>query len=199
MTGVGIMIEELRKTIFVEVLVAILVVILIEPILKIFWGGISFLSNNIYSGLLDSIYRNVALGKRNYIDVMIFGLIVILAAIFTLTALWRTEIKRSITRIDNTVTRMPKGIGKITKIVLSICMVLVILYLLTSVFVDLQLNTSFEQRLTVLAPNISELDYKEIKAAWSNMESRGDYEIIQERMETLAEESGVELPEPLLK
>ena len=71
--------------------------------------------------------------------------------------------------------------------------------LLVRQFADLQLNTSFDQRLTVLAPKLTELECKELRAQWASMGSRGDYEEIVSTMETLAEEKDVALPELLLK
>ena len=66
-------------------------------------------------------------------------------------------------------------------------------------FTDLQLNTSFEQRLTILAPNINDLEFKEFEAAWALMQSRKDFEAINNRMENTAKKYGVILPPNLLK
>jgi len=83
--------------------------------------------------------------------------------------------------------------------VLTIAASLGSLLISTLVFADLQLTTSFQQRLTVLAPKISEQEYKELQASWASMQSRTDYELLNTQMESLAQQHGIELPEPLLK
>lgn len=70
---------------------------------------------------------------------------------------------------------------------------------LTLVFVDLQTNASFQQRITVLAPVITDQEYKELQAMWASMDSRSDYEAINLKLELLASEHGIRLPKPLMK
>ena len=81
---------------------------------------------------------------------------------------------------------------------LYLLLVFDILFIATPLFVELQLNTSFEQRLTVLAPHLPDQQMKEIRASWATMKTRHDYESINEGLEQLADENGVELPRLLL-
>jgi hypothetical protein len=67
------------------------------------------------------------------------------------------------------------------------------------VFVDLQLNTSFQQRTTVLSPIISDVKFKELRAEWALMKNRNDYLKINKEMDDIAKNNGISLPEPLLK
>jgi hypothetical protein len=60
---------------------------------------------------------------------------------------------------------------------------------------SLQLNTSFNQRLTVLAPRISEQEYKEILASWAGMRNRADYQAVVQRVDSDAAAKGVVLPD----
>jgi len=64
---------------------------------------------------------------------------------------------------------------------------------------DLQLNTSFQQRLKVLAPALSDLQMKEFEAAWASMQTRADFLAIQLRMERAATQHNIVLPKPLWK
>ena len=72
------------------------------------------------------------------------------------------------------------------------------LFLLTTAFVDLQLNTSFEQRLTVLNPAISEQEEEGLRATWASMRDRQDYLDLKGQMDRMAALNEIELPEPLL-
>jgi len=65
-------------------------------------------------------------------------------------------------------------------------------------FACLQLNSSFDQRLTVLAPKISDQEYEEFRALWAGMKSRKDYKIIENKMNNSANKYGIQLPTPLL-
>jgi len=71
--------------------------------------------------------------------------------------------------------------------------------LLFFVYYDLQLNTSFKQRITVLSPHISEQQEKELRAQWASMKSRKDYENINRALEDAAKNKEVKLPKLLLK
>jgi len=64
---------------------------------------------------------------------------------------------------------------------------------------DLQLNASFTQRLTVLAPKLSAQEHKEFLASWASMTSRRDYVTLNTLLEQTATSRGVKLPKVLLK
>jgi glycopeptide antibiotics resistance protein len=66
-------------------------------------------------------------------------------------------------------------------------------------FVDLQLNTSFNQRLTVVAAFVPEGTVKSLKADWAKMKSRKDYLALNAKMEQLAAEQHVSLPQVLVE
>lgn len=64
---------EIKKEIYVSVIVTILTIIFIDPILKFVWGGMIWFGTTSYQGFLNSMYKGAALGHRNYVDVFIFG------------------------------------------------------------------------------------------------------------------------------
>ena len=68
-----------------------------------------------------------------------------------------------------------------------------------SVFADLQLNTSFQQRLNALSPEISDFEYKNLKADWALMESPEDHKNIVLKMEEFAQKHKIKLPDLLIK
>jgi len=56
------------------------------------------------------------------------------------------------------------------------------------------LSKSFQQRLTVLAPAITDKEYKLFDAKWANMRSKADYDALNAVIEERAKQSGITLP-----
>jgi hypothetical protein len=71
----------------------------------------------------------------------------------------------------------------------------------TTLLVDFaaqQMKLSFEQRITVLAPAISEDEEEMLRGRFAGLQGRDSYENLKIDMNTLAHERSVSLPEPLL-
>jgi hypothetical protein len=196
---------SVAKAIRTSVISSIIVLVFIKPILNLTWQLI------LLSGerLSDGIYRNAALGQRNYIDVVL--LTFVLAAIFG-TTMGRVSYllflkKQPAAAPEEEEKKKKERLLKLTsstpfRLVIAAVAVLVTfgtLFLLNLAYTDLQLNTSFRQRLTVLAPHISDQENKEFLASWAAMRSRKDYELIVAKMEQEARIHNVTLPESLIK
>lgn len=65
-------------------------------------------------------------------------------------------------------------------------------------YLTVQFYCAFEQKMTVLAPHIDDLEMKQFRATWASMKGYSDYVELQERLEQLAKEKNVDLPEPTL-
>ena len=61
-----------------------------------------------------------------------------------------------------------------------------------------KMSLSFEQRLTIVAPFLGELEEEEIRASWASMESLGDYISVCDNLETISSKYNISLPEPYL-
>jgi uncharacterized membrane protein YgcG len=61
------------------------------------------------------------------------------------------------------------------------------------------MNTSFNQRLTIIAPSLSDNEQKVLKAQWASMRNRRDYEVIVSSIEKIANDKKIELPKLLWK
>jgi hypothetical protein len=71
-------------------------------------------------------------------------------------------------------------------------------YLTIVAVADLQLNSSFNRRLTIVLPKLSDQEHKEFLASWAAMTTRRDYQQLNTRLEDVAKARGVKLPKPLL-
>jgi len=182
----------MRKSILASVIASLFVIIFIQPLLKLMW---SFSTGYLFERFTNSIYMNASLGHRNYIDVMFlvmgYGVLCGLLSMSTLNVLRaRGHDMRVISETK---------FFRVFVVILSIVIFVLGLLFVMECFSDLQLNTSFQQRLTVLAPKLSDLEYKELQASWASMKTRSDYLAVNEKMEHLAKVNNIVLPVPLLK
>ncbi len=184
---------QLRKNIVASVIASVLFIAFIQPILRFIWILVSSFSAAFYTGFVDALYKAASLGHRNHVDVQIFGMILAIfvgGAIGMLTILSPKE-------VIHVASKIPSVVKRGLTILFSISLITSCLICLTFSFVDLQLNTSFQQQLTVLAPSITDMQYKELKADWASMTSKRDYDALQSRLEQLAKDNKINLP-PLL-
>jgi hypothetical protein len=71
----------------------------------------------------------------------------------------------------------------------------------TTLLVDFaaqQMTLSFDRRITVLAPAITEESEELLRARFADLAGRADYQSLNDEMDRLALESNVSLPDPLL-
>lgn len=71
----------------------------------------------------------------------------------------------------------------------------------TTLLVDFaaqQMKLSFDRRITVLAPAITEESEELLRARFADLGGRADYQGLNDEMDRLATTTGVDLPDPLL-
>ncbi len=109
----------------------------------------------------------------------------------------KTELENIENKLDKIKTRLKWSIR--VSWIINILIIMTAIHLIFSAYADLQLNTSFNQRLNVLAPYIEEHDVKVLKSKWALMQNRADFEEINNYMETLAINKEIVLPKKLLE
>jgi hypothetical protein len=174
------------------VISGIIVLVFIQPILGFLWR---FLLSNIKS-MRDGACIQAALGYTDRFDFLFMAtLILVTVGVntgFAIVAVHRAaDVARSKQRI------LSLRVSRILWVVLSIAIILSGTVELTYSFVIMQLKASFYQRLAVLAPKISEQEYKEYLASWAAMHNEEDYRRIVESMDASAKKSGTTLPQLL--
>ena len=186
----GLRRSELRVGVVAGVIASVLVMIFVQPLLGWVWGATSRVLTFVASGLVDSVYRSAALGHRNYLGV--FLLVVVTAALVgavagALAALFWPPSDAGPSRSHR---RLLFGIG---------ALLLVLMVVVTSmVSAELQYHTSFQQRLTVLAPAIDSQLEEELRSEWAQMRNRADFLSVTSRMGAVADSLDVDLPAQLL-
>jgi len=189
-------------TVIASIIASVLVIFFVQPVLSLAW---KLLLSNIRF-LSDLTYRHAALNMREENAFVLLLLVYSsLIGFFLGTSIYAYSSADAI-RKQIAEPRMERFLRAITisslKSKLGATTVLLIVLIaggvsMTVRFRDIQLNASFEQRLAVLAPHVSDQEYKELVAYWAGMQSEEDYRAIVEKMESLAKARGVKLPELL--
>lgn len=192
-----------RTSVIAGVISSLLFVLLVQPLVIWSWNRISPIVSSVYSGYVDSIYKSAALGHRHWVSVIIYslmnGLIVgimagLITAIVTPKSWWRID------KSSKTPRRLKTR--RFLRLGLYVSFFLMIVSSFMSVsraYIDLQLNTSFEQRLNILAPSISDQVEEEIRSQWASMLDRSDYDELNFEMDNYAKDLDQVLPEPVIK
>lgn len=186
----------IKKSIYASIIASVLVIIFIQPFLSITGKIIIWLGNYIYGGISNSFYENAALGLREkYSFIFLMGTMAIVAGTIIGTSLI-VYIK------EKKPTKPKESRSTIKKYIITIILVILALdciYLLSYEFAGFQMNASFNQRLTILMPVITDDEYKKIKAQWASMENRKEYESIVTNIERIAQREKIKLPKLLWK
>ncbi|MEI8665567.1 hypothetical protein P4S81_12920 [Pseudoalteromonas sp. B28] len=206
-------------SILASIVASIIVIALIQPLLTIFWHYISGTGSEYFNSFVDGFYQNAALGRRNWVISILAIILIYIPFVVTITIVVAKLVARNyLDRIsedksklvarnyldkiseDKSKTVVKRTIKKL--IVFLFILVLAGLFISTLIssyiYTDMQLNTSFDQRLTVLKPHITVLQEEELKASWALMTSKNDYLVLNETMENYAKTYNIVLPRELL-
>jgi hypothetical protein len=198
--------------------------ILLKPIFEFLWTILVKVSNHTYTFYVDTIYQNAALGQRNWIDFIILTFIYAIALAIVLTLMYILDQRIRVIRLNEEIRKegdkekkerlkdaLSKKLSRFEKLVkiarclmkmrigIYIISILSFLSLMFTAYTDLQLNTSFTQRLNVIAPYITDNELKILRSKWALMESRSDFDVLNDEMELVAKQKNITLPKNLLK
>jgi hypothetical protein len=176
--------KGLKERITSGLIVWLLVTIFIQPILSFAWKAILVVGGFVHRGYVDRIYRGAAIGDRDG-----YGFLLVIALMMFIPAFRLFFLAREM--------REYAGIDRLLRTTLKFFVVISYL-LLAGIFTVVRgtklITASFTQRLTVLAPTISDNEYKTLKARWASMQAKADYDALVATMDKRAAELGVTLP-----
>jgi len=173
-----------------------LLVFLVPRILGLVWNLVLTVGGFVHKGYVDSIYRNAALDERNLIGQHMALFVLILAPVYLAMHLTRKRIEARLSRSNEA-----SQFDKIERILLifgfatAVPLYLALFGIFTVSLGTAQIAASFNQRLSVLAPAITDAEYKALKARWASMEGKADYDALVSAMDKRGTELGVKLPE----
>lgn len=190
-------------TIGAGILSSVLFTWLLDPFTKWVWLVSVDSTNAWLTAIQDAAYSNAALGKREWVSALLFIYFATAMVAFPVGLLGAHVVERLLIgqfpRFEHA-ARTLRRTYRILEVVVAVLILLTSFNLVRhcfDIYVDLQLNASFSQRLDVLAPHITSQQEKELRASWALMKSRRDYAAINRTIETLASAAAVPLPPPL--
>jgi hypothetical protein len=182
--------KALKIGVISGIISSLVVIIFINPILSFVWKVTVAVAGSFHQGYIDRIYKNAAItdpneiGWMTFLSVLSFGLI-FAQFIFFYSIDWDFS-RPWMTRI----IRLLRGLCWF-----SIGILLLVMMVRSSIFQGtMYITASFTQRLTVLAPQIDDAEFKTFRAQWASMQSKADYDAIVAGMDKRAKELGVSLP-----
>ncbi|WP_172562918.1 hypothetical protein [Vibrio furnissii] len=190
---------SVRKSLIVSVVASVLVIIFVQPLIDgvgslLTWG----LSHSV-GFMSDSIYKDAALGMREKYSFLMILFLFQGVFIFVLNAFRRVFFpelleKKSIETMSEKEISTKVKRAKVGVFFVGLTLALLTSWLLALQYVGFQMNASFQQRTTILAPYISDGEMKKLKSDWGLMENRQDYIEINANIDNLASENSIKLP-----
>lgn len=185
---------DIRKSLVVSIITSILVLIFIDPVLKIAATWLMWLSTNLSEGWINGIYRSAALGLREKFSFLLLGF---MFAMMAGVATGIVSVRFQAWRGQPLTTRKSWFRKPVISVLFLIFSFIAVIGSLAQNFAELQLNASFNQRIAVLTAKASDQQIKDLRAAWALMESRKDYETMNSEIQKLEVQLKVKLPAPL--
>jgi|GEM_PF-1553057 len=204
--------RSVRTGIITGIISSLIVIVFLNPILTIGWNIINSIADNTVTKLSDTLYQNAAIGKRNWLDVIIISIIMIpifvvatneftknIKKIFTILIIDDNKESNIVSKPTEKKVPNKRKVNFILNAFFSVVVFLSLSFMIVSVYSDLQLNASFDQRINAISPYIDSQEEEVLKSQWACMKNRTDYLNINKKIDELAGNSGIEIPQPLLK
>jgi hypothetical protein len=183
--------KALKVGITSSVISSLVVIIFINPIMRLVWRIVIFIARTLHHGYVDAIYRRAASPEAEPIGFATFlGVFALATFVASLTTFAGDEDHISM-------LRRTRGAQRLVLYFVRFCTasMMAMLLVIFSIGSGMEtINASFTQRLTILAPVISDGEYKSIKARWASMSGKDDYDRIVSDMDKRAKELGTTLP-----
>lgn len=216
--------KETKRSILISLIASTIFLVFIQPIMQIVWGLLIKISFSTFDTIMNSMYKNAALGQRNWIDFLLLTFLVVIGLNFIVSVVFRLDekvidikekgesrslpeeelknklVERKI-KLERKIANLSKVLILFSKIkwLLLIASIICSIVIIFNSYADLQLNTSFNQRLNALGPYVKETEVKLLKSNWALMKTRQDYLKINVHMDSLAKSANITLPENLME
>jgi hypothetical protein len=215
--------KEIKKGLIGHVIAAIIFLSILEPLLRFAYKLLAEYSNQFFTSYVNSIYENAAIHGETQtlvfmISILIFQALLaffFMAGFKTFLQVEHLGIRENLIVIDDTKTqsiahrmrrarKMLTWVSRHLKLIrwvystLAFFCFLGLLHIIFMAYTTIQLNMSFDQRLTAISPYLNQTDEKLIKSKWATMETKEDFISLNNELETIARINKVKLPKNLL-
>jgi hypothetical protein len=181
------------------VIVSVVMLYLIEPAMRLAVNNLPQFGGQFYQMVWDRAAMQASIGG-DYMDFAMFAILfsAIVGAFIGRfgagAAFPRLFGRKGRKTVDSTWVRWEKRF-------VIVLMMLVGPIAGTTLLIDFaaqQMKLSFDRRITVLAPAITEESEEVLRARFADLSDRADYQSLNDDMNRLANETRIHLPEPLL-
>lgn len=177
------------------VIVSVVMLYLVEPSMKLLVNTLPYFGGRVYTWVWDHAAAQAALGG-DYIDFALFAILfsAIVGAFIGRYGAGGQVFTRKRRSSDTTWSRWERRLVMLALLLFGPVAA-------TTLLVDFaaqQMKLSFEQRIAVLAPSITEDEEEVLRGRFAGLEGRDSYENLKLDMNMAARQHGVSLPEPLL-
>ena len=157
--------------------------LVLQPILRGIWSLLVWLGPGAFQFLVDGAYTNAALGNRDWVPAMLaicclaglIGLILGMTFGVVLPNSLRKRWRQHRAEMPPDKRRRFLFWSRTGTVIVAVVAIFTFLYMAGSIWIDLQLNAGFNQRLAVLSASVPDQTVKNFRASWARMTSRNDY------------------------
>jgi hypothetical protein len=177
------------------VIVSVVMLYLVEPAMKLLVNTLPYFGGRTYQWVWDHAAAQAALGG-DYIDFALFAILfsAIVGAFIGRYGAGGQVFARKRRSSDTAWSRWERRLVLLALLLFGPVAA-------TTLLVDFaaqQMKLSFEQRIAVLAPSISEDEEEMLRGRFAGLDGRDSYESLKLDMNMAAHQHGMTLPEPLL-
>jgi hypothetical protein len=203
-----------RKTFWWSVISSIVAAVMVtcfSRLAALTWHVVTASSARFFVDLQDTAVSNAALGKRDWVAVILLEVVVTCLALVLSTQVLKSLLRiRTARKTTKALTAAEKAqklqrLNKHRKRLLTLLLITTpafwasLFFCVFMAYLDLQLNASFNQRLDAIAPYVDDQTIKHLRAEWATMKTLSDYRQITNEMDTLADQHGAKLPQVLYR
>lgn len=174
-------------------LASILFIYFIDPILSFLGKNVLKMANKLHLLYLDRIYRELATGDLDHAYVL--HTLLLSCIIGFIIGFWTMVLCRFFDKDKADESDQVSTWKVVSAFIFSLIMVFSFMLSMVDNHIRLKTATSYRQYLTIIAPYISDVEMKILRARYASMTCKKDYDKLMETIKSTAIASGVTLPE----
>ena len=196
--------SDVKRVLIISVISSLIASVLflafLEPIVEFLSRIVSALLSHVASGTLDSMYEQAAIGSERAMLFLVLEIMLATMAAFAVFPFFVITIMRFKREANSEGKNVRLNLRNFLLIqsALSVCMLTSIVYMTSSSVIGIQATASYEQRMLVASPHLSEQEEEEFASRWASMEGRADYVALMLKLEEAAKDGGWKLPRRLI-
>jgi hypothetical protein len=206
--------RSLRIGVVSSVVASLIIIIFVQPLFNFIWPLLQEWRSSLKDSYINSLYTHAAFGERNWIvtELYLYANAFIIPFLFLLNSRLKNRVNKLENRTqeddgDDHLAEQKFDPGKRIKrlkinIKIQFALIIVLSFFIFhnvfKAYVDIQLNTSFKQRLNAISHKLNVEQEEELISLWARMQTREDYLMINDIIEKTAIINDLELPKELL-